>query len=208
MRPSSAPWGTLLERDARGTMGKITWTEERTSQAMDVSQRMKAERNSIHMMAVPAGLYLVILLFFCLLPAWRTRAARDWPAVPCRIVSLATANRTSPQGEATFRIQVSYSYPVDGQEHTSNRFSFHNASENHREHLDAMVDMWRKRPNPTCRVNPAQAAEAVLDPDYVPESSTSDFILLMSPMAFVAIWLLAVVRYIRSNLKPQRGKAA
>ena len=65
-------------------------------------------------------------------PALRIQAAKDWPSVPCRILSSEVKRHSGDDG-STYSILIKYEYQYKGKQYTSDRYSFFTGSSSGRE---------------------------------------------------------------------------
>lgn len=105
---------------------------------------------------------LLLMMPMLILPYWNTWQARDWQPVTCRIVDVGVDTRSDEDGE-TRRIEVAFSYEVDGVSYTGDRFDF---SIGHwggnRANLRKVRDQ-SAGDLTTCWFDPADPAEAVVE---------------------------------------------
>ena len=101
------------------------------------------------------GLFLLNCL--AVAPLQRVRAARDWMAVPCTIVSSQMKERPHDDGVIGFA-EIVYRYDVGKQQYVSHQLSFFDLFPE-----DAVnVDANRPGAQTTCFVDPSDPSEAVL----------------------------------------------
>lgn len=99
-------------------------------------------------------------------PAMRARAAAaSWNKVPCTIVSSTVAEHPgSGDEQPTYSVDVRYHYFVGGRRYQSNRYDFFPGFTGGREEKHAIARRYPRGSTTICYVNPADPADAVLEP--------------------------------------------
>ncbi|PWT90262.1 MAG: hypothetical protein C5B54_07475 [Acidobacteria bacterium] len=104
-------------------------------------------------------------------PLMRMRASESWVKTPCFIstsdvhVSRSTTRSRKSKRRTTttsYYVELSYSYTYQGQEYTSDRYTFSNSSFSHAPEAQAIVQQYPKGAERFCYVNPADPGDAVL----------------------------------------------
>lgn len=123
------------------------------------------------------------LLFFVFFvrPAIQMVESRDWPSVPCVVISSETQYHSGSHG-GTYSINIFYRYTVNGREYKSNRYGFMTGSSSGYEGKAAVVRQFPPGRATVCFVNPNQPWEAVLNRGF-----TSDMWFGMIPLVFLLI---------------------
>ena len=101
-----------------------------------------------------------IFVPFFVLPALKIVAARDWPEMPCRVISSAVQSHSGDG--TTYSIDIFYAYTIDGREHRSNRYGFFGGSTSGHAGKAAVVRRYPSGTQSVCYVNPADPTDAVL----------------------------------------------
>jgi len=157
-------------------------------------------------------LLLFFLLFFLIgsgffyaffvRPVLGILAAREWPEVPCTVLSSEVKSHRSDDG-TTYSIEISYSYEVAGREYQSRRYHFMGGSSSGYSGKRAVVDRHRPGSRTVCYVNPHDPTDAVLERGYTP-----DLWFGLIPLAFVAVGLGGTVYSFRPARRPANVAAA
>jgi Protein of unknown function (DUF3592) len=132
--------------------------------------------------------------FLFVAPAFKVLKAKSWPAVPCTILSSEVGVHEGDDS-ATYSVDVSYSYMVQGQEHKSDRYRFLGGSTGGRQAKERAVRRLPPLTRTVCYVNPDDSSEAVLNRDF----STDYFLAALVPLVFVFASLGAIVLTLRSK---------
>jgi len=97
-------------------------------------------------------------------PMQQVEAAKQWTQVPCTITAANLHESTDSDGDTTYRVEVTYTYTVAGQEYSSDRESFTFGSTNIGvEGMQERVSRYQQNPQQVCYVDPADPHEAVLE---------------------------------------------
>ena len=94
----------------------------------------------------------------------RAYQARDWLRVPCDIV---TSQVRQQPGEEQYRLELRYRYDLGGQILRSSRLSFGPPPIGKRSAMAALADRYPVGALTTCRIDPGNPAQAVLDASFV-----------------------------------------
>ena len=119
-------------------------------------------------------------------------AARQWMAVPCRVISSEVRSH-SGRG-ATYSVEITYAYQVDGKEYHSDRYQFLRSSSSGRAGKASVVAQYRRGTQAVCFVNPKEPSEAVLDRGIVAMAWFG-----VIPLVFVAIGLAGIIGAIKGK---------
>lgn len=140
-----------------------------TSESAPISSKPTAGRTGRVAIALFFSVFLLVGLGvgygFFIRPVFATLAARNWPAVPCEIVSSRVRTHSDSDGN-TYSVDIVYRYTVDGRTHTANRYQFSTVSSSG---YKAKAEVVRRHPagsRQTCYVDPADPASAVLNRDF------------------------------------------
>ena len=134
-----------------------------------------------------ATTYLLVIRPFTLLDR-----ARAWVETPARILDLELERHDDSDG-TTYSIRMCYQYEVNGQPHTSDRFTAFGVSDNisdyHHRNYNRYKPLFDANEPVTCWVNPANPADAIID-------RTPRFEMLLSAHLFTftfpaaGLWLM------------------
>ncbi len=109
-----------------------------------------------------------ILWFMFLVPVMGVMGAKNWPSVPCRIVSSKVHTSRDSDG-TTYRPDISFSYSYKGQTHTSDSYSFGGKVSSGYNWAQGRVSQYPAGSNAICYVNPSYPQEAVIDRGFTGE---------------------------------------
>jgi len=126
-------------------------------------------------------------LFFFIRPAIQSVESRDWPAVPCVVISSEAQYHSGSHG-GTYSINILYRYSVGGREYKSNRYGFMGGSSSGYEGKAAVVRQYPPGRETVCYVNPNQPWEAVLNRRF-----TKDMWFGLIPLTFLFIGCAGLV---------------
>lgn len=150
------------------------------------------------------GIFLAagcVASYFILWRPWSTwLAARSWEETPCLIVSSQVTESSDSDG-STYKVDVLYTYVVEGGEITGSRYDFMNVSSSGYDGKAAVVARYPVGTQTTCWVNPENRTESVLSRDF-----SLTYLLGLFPLIFVAAggggiaWALATWRKSRTVL--------
>lgn len=99
--------------------------------------------------------------FFSIKPIIKTLDARDWPAVPCKIISAELETHTDSDG-TSYTFDIDYEYTYNGKTYKSDKYAFIPESKGNRKSKLNVVNEYKRTQNPVCYVNPENPSEAVL----------------------------------------------
>jgi len=125
-----------------------------------------AERRGLVAGMLFGGVFLVVgvalthMLF--VKPLLGVLAARNWPQVPCEIVSSEVAEHDGDDGR-TYSVEITYRYTVGGRQYLSNRYKFMRGSSSGYRAKAQVVKRHPAGSRAFCYVNPADPTEAVFD---------------------------------------------
>jgi hypothetical protein len=128
--------------------------------------------------AVAGGLMTGV---FFVRPALQTLQARDWPEVPCTVVSSNVGSSSSDDG-TTYSVAVLYTYEIAGRTYHSNRFQFLGGSSSGYEHKAKIVARYPPGSQTTCRVDPEDPTRAVISTTF-----GRDYLFGLIPLLFFAV---------------------
>jgi hypothetical protein len=124
----------------------------------------------------------VVFFLFFVRPALSVLSARNWPATPCQVVSSDVQRHRGSKGGTTYRVDVLYSYEVNGREFRSNRYAFMGGSSSGYKGKAAIVARYPAGAKAVCFVNPSDPTEAVLERGF-----TADLWFGLIPLVFVLV---------------------
>jgi len=99
--------------------------------------------------------------FLSIKPVIKTLGARDWPAVPCKIISAELETHTDSDG-TSYTFDIDYEYTYNGKTYKSDKYAFIPQAEGNRKSRLKIVNKYKQTQNPVCYVNPENPSEAVL----------------------------------------------
>jgi hypothetical protein len=99
--------------------------------------------------------------FFSIKPILKTLDARDWPAVPCKIISAELKTHTDSDG-TSYTFDIDYRYTYDGKTYKSDKYAFIPQAKGNRKSKLNVINQYKQTQNPLCYVNPENPSEAVL----------------------------------------------
>ncbi len=136
------------------------------------------------------GMGAFFLWMVVLEPVSQAIGARDWVAVPCRVLSSTVYENYDSDG-STYRVDISYEYEYQGRKYTSDRYQFLTMSSSGRKSKAKVVAKYPAGSMATCYVNPDAPREAVM------HRGLSWMMLFgLIPLVFVIValvWILAVL---------------
>lgn len=141
------------------------------------------------------GAVLFVVLFGR--PAVEILEARNWPAVPCVIISGEVQSIRGNHG-STYRVNILYRYSVGGREYKSNQYGFMVGSSSGYQRKQAIVRQHPPGSQSVCYVNPDHPAEAVLNRGFTPDLWAG-----LIPLVFVVFagCMLLVIRRTRQQTR-------
>lgn len=108
-------------------------------------------------------------------------SARSWRATPCTVVS-SGVQRHRGSDSTTYRVDVLYSYEVNGREFRSNRYGFMGGSSSGRKSKAAIAARYPAGTRAVCYVDPNDPTEAVLHRGF-----TAEMWIGLIPLVFVVV---------------------
>ncbi|MBA4387848.1 MAG: hypothetical protein C0404_07695 [Verrucomicrobia bacterium] len=146
---------------------------------------------------------MAFLVAFFIRPMIRIAKARDWPAVPCTVVSSEVSSHSGKS--TTYSVNILYSYEFGGRKRKSNSYDFLGGSSSGYDSKKAVVDTYPPGSTRVCYVNPADPTEAVLCRDL-----TATMWVGLIPLVFVLIGAGGMVYAVRLLVRgdPARSKTA
>jgi hypothetical protein len=138
----------------------------------------KGVRGGMVLFAIMFLVSAVITIFFSIPTEWKMLASGNWRATPCTV--LASRLRSEHGNHGTlYSIDIEYTYNVNGQTYTTDRYSFVSDSSGVSDEKAKVVKQYRENRAATCYVNPDNPAEAVLKPGWRAEG-----LLPLIPLVF------------------------
>jgi hypothetical protein len=142
------------------------------------------------------GVGLVMLYFLTIKPGARMLDARNWPAVPCVVLSSAVESHEGDDS-TTYSIEIEYQYQVGGQVHTSDRYEFIGGSSSGYDGKKAVVDRYPPGTQTVSFVNPADPSDAVLNRGLTPKA-----LIGLAPLLFILVGAAGVWGSLRRASQP------
>lgn len=126
----------------------------------------------------------------------RAREMRDWPEIPCVILTSEVEERKHDENSPPeFRQNVSFGYEWQGQPRTGDRLTLRGSSwSSKRELAEKRVADYPEGTTTTCRVNPADPDFSVLKPDSLAPGYAIWFPALFVVGGLVITWRATVKR--------------
>jgi hypothetical protein len=118
---------------------------------------------------------------FFLRPLFKILNARQWPAVPCVVVSSELKSHSSDDG-TTYSINILYRYQFQGREFKANTYHFMGGSSSGYRGKAEIVARHPPGTETVCYVNPNDPTDAVLERGFTPEMW-----LGLIPLVFVLV---------------------
>lgn len=164
--------------------------------AADTLPRRKPLQEAPWGCVVGPAVFLLVGLGFLLifaLPAIKVVKARFWPAVECEILASSVATHSGDDG-ATYSVEVTYRYAVDGVEYTASRYRFLGGSSSGRKGKQRVVDALQPGTVTTCWVDPEDPTQAVLD-----RNPSWHYAFALFPLVFVVLGAVGLVIGLRAR---------
>jgi Protein of unknown function (DUF3592) len=181
----------------------LTWRKStRPILAESMATRPKAtagHRFSFGFFSIFLLVGLVAFYFLVVGPLIKTIQARAWNPVPCTVISSRVQSHNSDDG-TTYKVDILYSYQIDGREYRANRYQFLGGSSSGRRGKQRIVDQHPPGAKKVCYVNPRDPTDAVL---YRGLSSFMWFGFI--PLVFVAVGfggIIGTLRQAKSQMTP------
>ncbi len=104
---------------------------------------------------------LVMCWFMTVSPLLKLHDAKDWPAVPCEIVSSEVESHSDDDG-TTYSVDILFSYTVEGKTYQSNTYDVSMGNSSGREGKQAIVDAHPVGMKTTCFADPDDPGDAII----------------------------------------------
>ena len=130
---------------------------------------------------------VIVFYFVSARPFSRILAARQWPAVPCTVVSSEVRSHRGDHGN-TYSVNILYSYSFNDREYKANRYDFFGGSSSGYAGKQAIVSRYAPGSQAACYVNPSDPNEAVLVRGFTPMMW-----LGLLPLLFTAVGLIGLI---------------
>lgn len=91
--------------------------------------------------------------FLSIKPIAKTFDARDWPTVPCKIISAELETHTDSDG-TSYTFDIDYEYTYNDKTYKSDKYAFIPEAKGSRKSKLNMVNEYKQTQNPVCYVNP------------------------------------------------------
>lgn len=137
-------------------------------------------------------------------PLWTYQQAKNWPEVPCQIVSSSVGSHSGKHG-STYSVDIVYRYRIEGQEYESDRYNIFGGSSSGYSGKAAIVAKYPPGSRALCFVNPDERSEALLNRD-----PSAFWLIGLLPLVFLLVGvggLLGKLRTIGSHNGSQRFSA-
>lgn len=156
------------------------------------------------------GIRIFFLIFFLvgsgisyplfIRPWLKSLAAKDWPRVPCAILSSRVESHRGSKGGTTYSILIRYRYEVGGKEFFGDRYNFSIDNSSASEWRYEAVRQNPAGKNTYCLVNPEDPTEAVISSEM---GSDKWFGLIPGAFAFIGLWGLIFAGRSKPNKKAE-----
>jgi len=140
-------------------------------------------------------------LFF-IRPALKNIAARNWPEVPCVVLSSDVRSHSGSKGGSTYSVDILYQYEVGGRTYRSNQYHFMGGSSGGYDAKAAVVAQNPPGTRRVCYVNPADPTEAVLQ-----RSFGKEYMVAIVPAVFMAAGLGGILLVLGAARKQRAALA-
>jgi uncharacterized protein DUF3592 len=135
-------------------------------------------------------------------PMTELLAARSWRPTSCVILESRVGESTDSDG-TTYRVEVLYSYTVDGRSYQSQRYGFDSWYSGGREPKQEIVAGLSPGTQTTCWVDPADPGRAVLSRAFSPR-----YLVGLVPLLFFAVGAGGIAFVLRAARKAPAGASA
>ncbi|HYT31372.1 MAG TPA: DUF3592 domain-containing protein, partial [Thermoanaerobaculia bacterium] len=139
-------------------------------------------------------------LFF-IRPALKNIAARNWPEVPCVVISSDVRSHRGNKS-TTYNVDILYEYQVGDRKYRSNQYHFMGGSSGGYDAKAAVVAQNPPGTRRVCYVNPADPTDAVLQ-----RSFDREYIVAIVPAVFTLVGLGGILLVLR-GVRKQRAALA
>jgi hypothetical protein len=140
--------------------------------------------------------------FLLIGPAIRILDARDWPSVPCKVLSSRVQTHRGSKS-TTYRVDILYAYSIDGREHRASRYRFVGGASSGYDGKARVVAQYPPGAERVCYVNPKDARDAVLDRGFSPVMFFG-----LIPVVFLTIGLVGLSAAFRKRHESTDSPAA
>ena len=137
-----------------------------------------------------------MFVFLVVRPALLMLQARNWPAVPCTIISSEVRTSRGNKG-STYSVNILYSYSFKGREYKSNDYAFIGASSSGYDSKAAIVARFPPGSTTVCYINPSDPIQAVLVRGFTPIMWIG-----LLPLVFLLIGTAGIVAVLRKSRTP------
>lgn len=108
------------------------------------------------------SLYLLVVR-----PFMRVREARDWAAVPCRVISSEVVRTSSTGNRDVYRVEITVRYTVGGKVYTANRYDLMgDTGSGGYQRKARLVASYPPGRETTCFADPSDPTQAVINREY------------------------------------------
>lgn len=125
------------------------------------------QRFAIGFFALFAVVGALVFYFISARPLARILSARQWPAVPCWVVSSEVKSQRDQHG-STYSVNILYRYAFNDREYKANQYDFMGGSSSGYGGKQSIVARYAPGSQQVCYVNPSQPTEAVLVRGFTP----------------------------------------
>ena len=143
------------------------------------------------------GIFAILgtLIFFLVFvqPLAKGLQARQWPAIPCTVISSEVKSHSGNKG-TTYSVNIVYSFVINDHEYRANRYAFLGGSSSGYSGKRAIVARYPAGSTGVCYVNPADPTEAVLERGFTPGMWVG-----LLPLIFVVFGLAGAISVKRKS---------
>jgi hypothetical protein len=159
---------------AIGGIGLVaTWKSSRSAagpESTSISQKARG-RGGQRLALILGSIFVVVggslFAYLFAIPAVRTGLAASWSGVPCTVIR-STVRSWSTDDGTSYRADVLYEYEAGGQVWRSNRFEFFPLGSGGYDGAREIVRRYPNRASASCRVDPGEPSNSVLDNAFRP----------------------------------------
>ena len=125
---------------------------------------------------------------FFIRPLLNIASAKNWPAVPCVVISSGVKSHSGSHGSTTYSVNILYRYEFNGRQFNANRYDFMGGSSSGSSGKYAIVARYPPGHRTICYVNPADPIQAVLERGFTPAMWVG-----LVPLLFVLFGVAGIV---------------
>jgi hypothetical protein len=143
--------------------------------------------------AIFLGVGGLLFYVFSIRPLSKIASARQWPAVPCTIISSEVKSHSGDHGN-TYSVNIFYTYVFNDREFKANRYDFMGGSSSGYQGKQAIVYRYPPGSKALCYVNPSEPTESVLERGF-----TRIMWVGLLPLGFMLAGVFGLIATIRKG---------